>query len=57
MQKTYQAKKGEVEQQWFLVNAEGKIHMNAAMLVVFLCSLAGFTVLFFWMMAVRVRAE
>ena len=25
MQKTYQAKKGEVEQRWFLVNAEGKI--------------------------------
>jgi heme exporter protein C len=39
-----------------IVNAEGKIHMNTAMLVVFLCSLAGFTVLFFWMMAIRVRA-
>jgi len=25
MQKTYQAKKGEVEQRWFLVNAEGKV--------------------------------
>jgi heme exporter protein C len=39
-----------------IVNAEGKIHMNASMLVVFLCSLAGFTVLFFWMMGIRVRA-
>jgi large subunit ribosomal protein L13 len=25
MQKTYQAKKGEVQQRWFLVNAEGKV--------------------------------
>ena len=39
-----------------IVNAQGKTHMNAAMLVVFLCSLAGFTVLYFWMMAIRVRA-
>lgn len=38
-----------------IVNAEGKIHMNPAMLVVFLCSLAGFTALYFWMMAIRVR--
>jgi heme exporter protein C len=39
-----------------IVNAEGKIHMNASMLVVFLCSLAGFSALYFWMMTIRIRA-
>ncbi len=39
-----------------IVNAQGKIHMNASMLVVFLCSLAGFTALYVWMMALRIRA-
>ncbi len=39
-----------------IVNAQGKIHMNPSMLAVFLCSLAGFTGLYAWMMALRVRA-
>jgi heme exporter protein C len=39
-----------------IVNAQGKIHMNASMLVVFLCSLAGFTALYLWMMSLRIRA-
>ncbi|TLY33433.1 MAG: cytochrome C biogenesis protein, partial [Ignavibacteria bacterium] len=39
-----------------IVNAEGKVHMNASMLVVFLCSLAGFSALYVWMMAIRIRA-
>lgn len=38
-----------------LVNAQGKIHMNSTMLVVFLSSLAGFTALYFWMFLLRVR--
>jgi heme exporter protein C len=39
-----------------IVNAEGKVHMNTTMLVVFLSSLAGFTALYFWMLSLRVRA-
>ncbi len=38
-----------------IVNAEGKVHMNATMLTVFLSSLAGFTALFVWMLRLRVR--
>ncbi|HYQ86723.1 MAG TPA: cytochrome c biogenesis protein CcsA [Bacteroidota bacterium] len=38
-----------------IVNAEGKVHMNASMLTVFLCSLAGFSALYVWMMAIRIR--
>lgn len=40
-----------------IVNAQGKIHMNGSMLVVFLSSLAGFTALYFWMFSLKVRAE
>ena len=32
-----------------MVNAEGKIEMDAAMLQVLLASAAGFTALFFWL--------
>jgi heme exporter protein C len=39
-----------------LVNAQGKVHMNGTMLTVFLCSLAGFTALYFWMLSMKVRA-
>ncbi len=39
-----------------IVNAEGKVQMNASMLAVFLCSLAGFSALYVWMMAIRIRA-
>lgn len=38
-----------------IVNARGKISMNGNMLAVFLSSLAGFTVFFFWMLNLRVR--
>src|SRR5437867_12272332 len=40
-----------------IVNNRGKIDMNGTMLVVFLCSLAGFTALYFWMWNLRTRAE
>lgn len=38
-----------------IVNTQGKVHMNATMLAVFLSSLAGFTGLFVWMLQVRIR--
>lgn len=38
-----------------IVNAQGQVHMNGMMLAVFLSSLAGFTVLFVWMLNVKVR--
>lgn len=38
-----------------LVNAQGKIHMNTTMLIVFLSSLAGFSALYVWMLNLRVR--
>ena len=40
-----------------LINAQGKIHMNATMLSVFLGSLAGFTGLYFWMWGLSVRVQ
>ncbi|HUL43667.1 MAG TPA: cytochrome c biogenesis protein CcsA [Bacteroidota bacterium] len=40
-----------------IINNRGKIDMNTTMLVVFLCSLAGFTALFFWMWHLKVRTE
>jgi heme exporter protein C len=40
-----------------IVNAEGKIHMNTTMLIVFLSSLAGFTALYFWMLSLSIRAK
>ncbi|HUN64982.1 MAG TPA: cytochrome c biogenesis protein [Bacteroidota bacterium] len=38
-----------------IVNAEGKVHMNGSMLAVFLSSLAGFTMLFVWMLNIKIR--
>ena len=38
-----------------IVNAQGKVHMNAAMLTVFLSSLAGFTALFVWLLRLKIR--
>ncbi len=38
-----------------LINAQGKVHMNGAMLVVFLSSLAGFTALYAWMVTLKIR--
>lgn len=40
-----------------IINAQGKVHMNATMLVVFLSSLAGFTALYVWMWNLHVRAH
>lgn len=40
-----------------LLNAQGKVHMNPTMLMVFLASLAGFTGLYFWMFQLQVRAR
>lgn len=40
-----------------LINAQGKIHMNTTMLIVFLSSLAGFTGLYFWMLSLSIRAK
>ena len=39
-----------------IINAQGKVHMNTSMLVVFLCSLTGFTALYFWLLNLRIRA-
>jgi heme exporter protein C len=40
-----------------LINAQGKIHMNTTMLMVFLASLAGFTGLYYWMWSLQVRSQ
>jgi heme exporter protein C len=40
-----------------LINAQGKIHMNTTMLMVFLASLAGFTGLYYWIWSLQVRAQ
>ncbi|MBI4810849.1 MAG: cytochrome c biogenesis protein CcsA [Ignavibacteriales bacterium] len=37
--------------------SQGKISMNPTMLVIFLCSLSGFTALYFWMLNTKVRLE
>jgi heme exporter protein C len=40
-----------------ILNAQGKVHMNGAMLTVFLSSLAGFTGLYYWMWSLQVRTQ
>lgn len=40
-----------------LINAQGKVHMNTTMLMVFLASLAGFTGLYYWIWSLQVRAQ
>ncbi len=40
-----------------IINAQGQVHMNATMLVVFLGSLAGFTALYFWIWRLHVRVQ
>lgn len=40
-----------------IVNAQGKVHMNGTMLIVFLSSLAGFSALYWWMFTLKVRAQ
>ena len=39
-----------------ILNVQGRVHMNATMLAVFLSSLAGFTGLFLWMWNLQIRA-
>ena len=38
-----------------IINAEGQVHMNRAMLAVFLSSLGAFTALYWWMLNMTVR--
>jgi len=38
-----------------IVNTSGKINMDIAMLLIFLCSLAGFTAVFAWMLNLKIR--
>jgi heme exporter protein C len=38
-----------------IINTRGKINMDAGMLIIFLCSLAGFTALFYWMLNLKIR--
>lgn len=40
-----------------IVNSQGKITMNPVMLTIFLTSLAGFTLLFFWILDIKTRVE
>lgn len=37
--------------------SQGKISMNLTMLIIFLCSMAGFTALYFWILNIKVRLE
>jgi heme exporter protein C len=37
--------------------SRGKLSMNPTMLIIFLCSLAGFTALYIWILRIRVRIE
>jgi heme exporter protein C len=38
-----------------LINTQGKVHMDGKMLTVFLSSLFGFTVLFFWLFSLKLQ--
>lgn len=40
-----------------IINTQGKINMDRTMLIIFLSSLAGFTMLFFWIYNLMVRSE
>ena len=40
-----------------IINKQGKITMNPVMLTIFLTSLAGFTMFYFWMLDLKVRVE
>lgn len=40
-----------------IVNAQGKINMDSTMFAVFLTSLISFTVLFWWMLRLKIRSE
>jgi heme exporter protein C len=38
-----------------IVNTSGRINMDTAMLIIFLCSLVGFTAIFAWMLNLKIR--
>jgi|WetSurMetagenome_2_1015567.scaffolds.fasta_scaffold26422_3 heme exporter protein C len=40
-----------------IINTKGKIHMNSKMLMIFISSLVGFTLLFFWIYNLKIRSE
>jgi len=40
-----------------IINAEGKINMDGTMRIVFFSSLFGFTLLFFWILNIKIRME
>ncbi len=40
-----------------IINSQGKIHMDSTMLTVFLTSLVGFTMLYFWILNMKYRLE
>lgn len=40
-----------------IVNSEGKINMNPVMFTIFMSSLAGFTMFYFWLLNLKVRVE
>lgn len=40
-----------------IINAEGKINMDGTMRIVFFSSLFGFTLLFFWILNIKIRLE
>lgn len=40
-----------------IVNSEGKINMNPVMFTIFMSSLAGFTLFYFWLLNLKVRVE
>lgn len=40
-----------------IINSQGKINMDSLMFTVFLTSLAGFTLLFFWCLNLKIRVE
>lgn len=40
-----------------IINSQGKINMDSTMLIIFLTSLLGFSLLFFWILNLKVRIE
>jgi heme exporter protein C len=40
-----------------IINTRGKINMNTEMFMIFLASLVGFTLLFYWMLRIKIKTE
>jgi heme exporter protein C len=40
-----------------IINSQGKITMNPVMLIIFITSIVGFTLLYFWLLNIKVRLE